>query len=107
MCIRDSDVSMLPPRRGRKPLQSPAVEAWLESLRAEDARIHASEPAVAELERALALWFEFAREANAPARATFRLSDVLTEHIDVEQSEDCLLYTSPSPRDRTRSRMPS
>ena len=24
-----------------------------------------------------------------------------------EQSQDCLLYTSPSPRDRTRSRMPS
>ena len=23
------------------------------------------------------------------------------------QEEDCLLYTSPSPRDRTRSRMPS
>ena len=23
------------------------------------------------------------------------------------QNEDCLLYTSPSPRDRTRSRMPS
>ena len=23
------------------------------------------------------------------------------------QSNDCLLYTSPSPRDRTRSRMPS
>ena len=26
--------------------------------------------------------------------------------VDV-QSKDCLLYTSPSPRDRTRSRMPS
>ena len=26
---------------------------------------------------------------------------------DGVQSEDCLLYTSPSPRDRTRSRMPS
>ena len=25
----------------------------------------------------------------------------------VEMSTDCLLYTSPSPRDRTRSRMPS
>ena len=25
----------------------------------------------------------------------------------VEQMKDCLLYTSPSPRDRTRSRMPS
>ena len=24
-----------------------------------------------------------------------------------DNSEDCLLYTSPSPRDRTRSRMPS
>ena len=24
-----------------------------------------------------------------------------------EQLNDCLLYTSPSPRDRTRSRMPS
>ena len=26
---------------------------------------------------------------------------------DKEQNEGCLLYTSPSPRDRTRSRMPS
>ena len=25
----------------------------------------------------------------------------------IEKSTDCLLYTSPSPRDRTRSRMPS
>ena len=27
--------------------------------------------------------------------------------IDVTDNNDCLLYTSPSPRDRTRSRMPS
>ena len=27
--------------------------------------------------------------------------------IPVAQSKNCLLYTSPSPRDRTRSRMPS
>ena len=27
--------------------------------------------------------------------------------INYEIAEDCLLYTSPSPRDRTRSRMPS
>ena len=27
--------------------------------------------------------------------------------FDVAQSRNCLLYTSPSPRDRTRSRMPS
>ena len=29
------------------------------------------------------------------------------DHKVVVDSEDCLLYTSPSPRDRTRSRMPS
>ena len=27
--------------------------------------------------------------------------------VDLDQVYDCLLYTSPSPRDRTRSRMPS
>ena len=26
---------------------------------------------------------------------------------DIEHLDNCLLYTSPSPRDRTRSRMPS
>ena len=25
----------------------------------------------------------------------------------IKKAQDCLLYTSPSPRDRTRSRMPS
>ena len=29
------------------------------------------------------------------------------KHIVMQQPGDCLLYTSPSPRDRTRSRMPS
>ena len=33
----------------------------------------------------------------APAVAAF----------EFRRDEDCLLYTSPSPRDRTRSRMPS
>ena len=32
----------------------------------------------------------------------------LDEHLGMYgRSGDCLLYTSPSPRDRTRSRMPS
>ena len=31
----------------------------------------------------------------------------LTATIGTDQSYNCLLYTSPSPRDRTRSRMPS
>ena len=32
---------------------------------------------------------------------------VLVEDCGPDQSWSCLLYTSPSPRDRTRSRMPS
>ena len=34
---------------------------------------------------------------------------IFTEGFDSlnESTDDCLLYTSPSPRDRTRSRMPS
>ena len=35
------------------------------------------------------------------------LSTVLTDDLDIELLKRCLLYTSPSPRDRTRSRMPS
>ena len=30
-----------------------------------------------------------------------------TTEVDVSQVEPCLLYTSPSPRDRQKSRMPS
>ena len=34
--------------------------------------------------------------------------DEIQEMIDeADRDGDCLLYTSPSPRDRTRSRMPS
>ena len=29
------------------------------------------------------------------------------ENIAIERAKDCLLYTSPSPRDRQKSRMPS
>ena len=36
-----------------------------------------------------------------------QLGDLDQEEINFLQTEFCLLYTSPSPRDRTRSRMPS
>ena len=35
------------------------------------------------------------------------LDRLRVDHNDMEAIGDCLLYTSPSPRDRTRSRMPS
>ena len=37
---------------------------------------------------------------------TFGVGHLVLES-DPEHGYDCLLYTSPSPRDRTRSRMPS
>ena len=33
--------------------------------------------------------------------------DLKSKFYVTDQINDCLLYTSPSPRDRTRSRMPS
>ena len=33
--------------------------------------------------------------------------EIIKASHQVELFDDCLLYTSPSPRDRTRSRMPS
>ena len=33
--------------------------------------------------------------------------DAIVKAEDTEIQKSCLLYTSPSPRDRTRSRMPS
>ena len=41
-----------------------------------------------------------------PKLITLRAIELLKE-ADVVLYDSCLLYTSPSPRDRTRSRMPS
>ena len=41
------------------------------------------------------------------ATFSFKLSNQPTGSVTVSVTETCLLYTSPSPRDRTRSRMPS
>ena len=40
-------------------------------------------------------------------QVTMAQANVTTAEALLEQSKICLLYTSPSPRDRTRSRMPS
>ena len=44
------------------------------------------------------LWHDAVKEAGEPGK---------NEYIPFEAHWSCLLYTSPSPRDRTRSRMPS
>ena len=52
----------------------------------------------------------FAHEYDAPQPIRFDVSvDIspLSSAHDHDTDNICLLYTSPSPRDRTRSRMPS
>ena len=46
-------------------------------------------------------------QAVAAPYTSCRLADAGARVIKVERPEGCLLYTSPSPRDATLSRMPS
>ncbi|MDQ0094560.1 SNF2 helicase-associated domain-containing protein [Paeniglutamicibacter psychrophenolicus] len=71
-----TDLRILPPRRGRKPGQLPVVEAWLEALSSPNADLNAPEPALEDLERALAPWAGYAVEATSVAPATFRLGEI-------------------------------
>ena len=48
----------------------------------------------------------FRKAAEAVVKELGTGLDVEIDYVR-EVSGDCLLYTSPSPRDRTRSRMPS
>ena len=49
-------------------------------------------------------WF---RSRNIPPQFVNVVEDVRIEKLMKRRYLGCLLYTSPSPRDRTRSRMPS
>ena len=48
---------------------------------------------------------EALRNALTPAKTEVVITDTI--YLPKEVVDTCLLYTSPSPRDRTRSRMPS
>jgi SNF2 family DNA or RNA helicase len=69
-------VGLVPPRRGRRPRQLPAVEAWLAALTAPDGRFEAVPDEVAALGEALRSWEEFRVAGVGPARAMFRLTAV-------------------------------
>ena len=45
--------------------------------------------------------------AQHPPNVSRTMRQLLKEELVEEHTRACLLYTSPSPRDRTRSRMPS
>ena len=63
------------------------------------------------LQDQIIMTIEWAGERMEQLNEEGRLNDLYCIYEEfyewIEQSTDCLLYTSPSPRDRTRSRMPS
>ncbi len=82
-------VTLVPPRRGRRPRQLPAAEAWLTALSAPDGAFAADEVGLAALQEALGPWDEVGVGRVGPASATFRLSE-----LDPDPS-----YGSPSGAD--------
>ena len=76
-------------------------------------------PLVEEYELEGDIFCELYRELDTALTTTFtaeQLADIIDDPAQAEEAfqnatpsdlKGCLLYTSPSPRDRTRSRMPS
>ena len=58
-------------------------------------------------QKILLQWIELMLETEAASRAGDPGPVALRRLSNTEYDNACLLYTSPSPRDRTRSRMPS
>ena len=54
-----------------------------------------------------ALVAEYSFRRNSANADKFDVQFIHTRDYPYLRARDCLLYTSPSPRDRTRSRMPS
>lgn len=85
--------SLLPPRRGRPPMHTPAVEAWLDALVSADPAFTASAGVLAALREALEPWEDLGSGPTGPAHGSFRLSEVLEEpttglEISVEDPVD-------------------
>ena len=55
--------------------------------------------------RPVLLTYTVASDPNK--KKSLQIINSIAKHADIIELGFCLLYTSPSPRDRTRSRMPS
>ena len=74
--------SFLPPRRGRHPLRTPVVEAWLDALAGPDPQFAAAPGEIAWLADQLAPWDQAGREAAGPAQLVLRLRDPRTAILE-------------------------
>ncbi|HET7398141.1 MAG TPA: DEAD/DEAH box helicase [Intrasporangium sp.] len=82
------DLSLVPSRRGRRPRQLPASEAWLTALTAGDGHFDADDDDLAALKAALRPWDEVGTGQVGPARATFRLRECDPQHDGHDWLED-------------------
>ena len=73
---RAAPMMLAPPRRGRRPQRTRAVESWLSALTLGDGRFDAERAQIGMLDEQLAPWEEVGDEPAGPARATFRLAEI-------------------------------
>jgi SNF2 family DNA or RNA helicase len=77
--VLPGDLDLIPPRRGRRPRERAAIEAWLNALSAPDGRFSADAAALDTLAEALRPWEEVGAGQAGPARATFRLAEIAND----------------------------
>ncbi|WP_370945399.1 DEAD/DEAH box helicase [Amycolatopsis sp. cg5] len=70
-------LDLTPARRGRRPRQLPVVEAWLGALTTPDGRFDADIAELDALTRTLQLWEDVGAGQTGPARAMFRLTEIV------------------------------
>ena len=90
-----------PPRPGPRPPQPPADSSG------RSAAIEWLFAALNSVEMARLPWSLLIFTGNTGATPAWTLFDGFLHQHRLTHLEPCLFYTSPSPRDRTRSRMPS
>lgn len=81
-------VSLVPPRRGRRPARTPVAEAWLAALTGPDATVAASPADLASLARQLQPWADAARESPGPAQLVLRLIDPYSAEAGPDAESD-------------------
>ena len=84
----------------------PAIEAWFTPDQAAE-RTVTPRGDLAQDEKATIELFEKSRASVVYITTAQLVRDVWSRNVFSVPRGTCLLYTSPSPRDRTRSRMPS
>jgi SNF2 family DNA or RNA helicase len=80
-------LSLVPPRRGRRPAAVPATEAWLAALTAPDGRFDADPGELGALAEGLHQWDELGTGLTGPARATFRLTETAPEEAGATEAD--------------------